>query len=683
MHQKNKAFKSKHATKSSIKRRNKGKVERRVVTARDGPSNKIIAKHDRKNAAKIEQKKKREDEKTRNRLFSGHSGVPRIVAFVPLTPDANCMEIASAFDDTMKAKMKLVPLGRDFWEILDVCKVADCAVFVVSSQEEVDQFGNDVLSALRAQGMTSCFVVCPQLEDKSVKKSLASWAKFEFNDTMRIFNLPLEKELLFRAISQVSEKPKSYPHLIADCIDYDANNGVLMIEGYNRGKAFDPNRLVHLPDYGDFSLQKIVYSNGDVEMPSADPEERQLIPEESFNCRIDEEVDEDMEMETETRSTASRAKSLKGTSSYQAVWLSDEELSEDDNMDADDQMTMQSESESDDDELTKEEEEERRKEFRQRMEEEKEFPDEVEVPANQSAKSRFRKYRGLQSFKTSSWEGEDELPPSFDNIFMFENFRKTANDVFEDLEEEERITNVKIQLYLEMVPVSVAEFFVKHNCVVFGLLPHEEKMSMLNYTINLPNAKAEDVVLESKQPILIQSGYRRIVHHPIYSENSNHKNKLNRMLKFVYPGESAVATVFGPIQYSPVAVLYFKDNSTSLTGSGSLLSVDPDRKIIKRKLLTGVPTRIHPGKHNHTAVVRYMFHNPEDVQYFSPVELKTKLGRRGNIMESIGTHGAMKCRFDKALKSEDIILLPLYRRVFPKWPEMGYKSMYPHVLKAE
>lgn len=33
----------------------------------------------------------------------------------------------------------------------------------------------------------------------------------------------------------------------------------------------------------------------------------------------------------------------------------------------------------------------------------------------------------------------------------------------------------------------------------------------------------------------------------------------------------------------------------------------------------------------------------------------------------VGTHGHMKCVFDSQLKSQDTILLSLYKRVFPKW----------------
>ena len=45
---------------------------------------------------------------------------------------------------------------------------------------------------------------------------------------------------------------------------------------------------------------------------------------------------------------------------------------------------------------------------------------------------------------------------------------------------------------------------------------------------------------------------------------------------------------------------------------------------------------------------------------------------QGHIKASLGTHGLMKCIFNDWIKQNDVICMPLYRRVFPEWFERSW-----------
>ena len=89
----------------------------------------------------------------------------------------------------------------------------------------------------------------------------------------------------------------------------------------------------------------------------------------------------------------------------------------------------------------------------------------------------------------------------------------------------------------------------------------------------------------------------------------------------------------------------------SLLATGTLLDNDPNRIVVKRTVLSGHPFKVH----KRVCTVRFMFFNREDVDWFKPVELRTKTGRRGHIKDGLGTHGHMKCIFDGQVFPRDLL----------------------------
>lgn len=401
----------------------------------------------------------------------------------------------------------------------------------------------------------------------------------------------------------------------------------------------------------------------------------------------------------------------KGTSDYQAAWIIDEEdnnneddgdgesdgsgsdASDDEEMEApeeiededddassgeetfntamttneDDAITTNEEDpEKYDEKMNENEEEDMRKKYKEAKEEEM-FPDEVETPPDVPARVRFARYRGLRSFNYSSWDPKENLPSDYSRIFQFENFNRTKRRVMSTEINPE--TSVEVGSYVRVtikgVDKQMADYFSNNAgkpLILFGLLRHENKLSVMN--VLLRKAASFEEPIKAKERLIFHVGCRRFATRPILSAHTNgNKFKYERFLR---PDEATVASFYAPITFPPCSVVVFKEHSdgrVSLVASGSVLSINPDRMVIKRIILSGHPFKISKK----LAVVRYMFYNKDDVLWFKPVELVTKYGRKGNIKEPLGTHGHMKCYFDRQLNSMDTVLMHLYKRVFPKW----------------
>jgi len=295
--------------------------------------------------------------------------------------------------------------------------------------------------------------------------------------------------------------------------------------------------------------------------------------------------------------------------------------------------------------------------------EQEQFPDEIDTPLDQPARVRFQRYRGLKNFRTSEWNPKENLPPDFSRIFQFANYRRTKKRVL-NADRDGAMHGWYVRLHIVGVPNELKDFIATGRPIIaFGLLEHEHQMSVVNAVVTRHRSLPTNVSIKSKDQLMLQIGYRRFLAGPIFSEHTN-SNK-HRFLRFLPAIGTAVATVFAPIIFPPAPVLIYRERKSELqlVATGSALDVNPDRIVCKRIFLSGAPMKIH----RRTAVIRYMFFNREDILWFKRIELRTKHGRRGHIKEPLGTHGHMKCSFDGILRQEDMVLLPLYKRVFPKW----------------
>lgn len=518
-------------------------------------------------------------------------------------------------------------------------------------------------------------------------------------------------------------------HMYAEKVEHCENT--LKVTGYLRGVPLSVNGLVYIPELGTFqmsqidsaidpmsrsdesdgsSLQVIARSNPALQMPLTSeniPDE--MDAEQTFptDAEIAQSMNENKEKKLYKRIP-------KGMSDYQACWvpdieeLDDEEDSEssddddysksfmscdsndslpkkttEENMDEDDgeeeyeDVTTESESvvnkeQKYDDQMDMYEEFETQEKLKAQRTDAT-FPDEIDTPLNVPARVRFQKYRGLESFRTSPWDPKENLPYDYARIFQFKDFDRIKRKIVKEAANADAdvMPGMYVTIYISNVSNETWEKYATargtENVILYGLLPHENKMSLLN--VVLKRSPSSTVPIKSKERLIIQCGFRRFIVNPIFSQHTNgNKHKFER---FFQPNTTVVASFFAPIQFPPAPVLCLRENpngSLSLIASGSLLSCNPDRITLKRVVLSGHPFKIH----RRTATIRFMFHNKDDINYFKPCKLRTKCGRIGHIKESLGTHGHMKCVFDGQLKSFDTVFLHLYKRVFPKWKYEEY-----------
>ncbi|KAG6900730.1 hypothetical protein C0993_003756 [Termitomyces sp. T159_Od127] len=723
--QSNKRFKSKHSTKSALKDAAKGgkhsHIIRSLTQSHPGRISRTSPKAsattnasaqtrlNRRNNAKQAQAKKRDALVSATRVFSGVDGAPRIVAVIPLCPDVDAKAIVTSLADALevsaddcpqtglwkiragrfKTSLQFINVPyRNFYAALDACKVADYVVFALSTSVEVDGWGDTLLRALQAQGLPEVVTLAASdstIDTKSrigILKSLLSFVQYFVPSQTRVFDMYVSSDRL-NALRALSEgKPtdvrwrEGRSWILGETTEWE--DGQMKVTGVVRGSSLSANRLVHLPNFGDFQIAKILSAalprhpkSGQTEAMDTEPavlaepdaeEADSLVSSNDPDDLANEQTwptEEEMKgvggleqpslPDAEVGTTPQRVKRIpKGMSAYQAAWIVDESDDEDDE-DPDAKLqgeevemeeVTQEEEEMQDmpmdedieserrvafEDLDNEEEERQLNSWRNRQREEEDdlqFPDEIDTPRDIPARVRFQRFRGMRSFRTSPWDPFENLPRDYARIFQFEDFKRTERGVRRRAEQEIAVVEPgnRVTVILKDVPQQAA---TTGPVMIFALLQHEHKTSVLNFTVQ--RNTEYDGTVRSKDPLLLCVGPRRLRVNPIYSQHTRGggkgANNVHKFERFLRHGLTSVATTYGPVIFGTQPCIFLRETSDI----------------------------------------------QEDVHYFKPIQLHTKHGRTGHIRESLGTHGYLKAHFDGPINQMDTICMSLYKRVFPKF----------------
>uniref|UniRef100_A0A0E0J120 Bms1-type G domain-containing protein n=1 Tax=Oryza nivara TaxID=4536 RepID=A0A0E0J120_ORYNI len=714
----NKPHKTRFASKAS---RHAHKIDK-VRTGKPEGSHRAAVKG--AHAARVQRSKAIRDQKRaallkEKRSSVGSSSAPRVVVLFGLSSSANVRSLAKdlltiASGDEEKPtsstvasptyKLRTTVLEAPYGDLTSCMELAKDLPSENKSRQELKK--------------TAISFVSPELPEDC--KFYAADTKDDLHKFMWLF-----KEQHLSCPHWRNQRP--YVMSEEACIKPDDSSGLctLLVSGYLRAHNLSVNQLLGQIDIlkDPFPINERKNSNAmdsedsgiqivDTFVPDPSSQEPLLV--ENTPDPLEGEQTWPTEAEMEEAYLNNKQRKLKrklprGTSEYQAAWIVDDTDDEDgdsendnqdgagmvideqdhsdnggDGSDMDvvshftekfDEETIGGTEMADDENLTKEQIEAEIKKIKEANAEDEEFPDEVETPLDVPAKRRFAKYRGLKSFRTSSWDPKESLPQDYARIFAFDNFTRTQKHVLAKMAERDEGTlkdcaqrGSFVRLHLKNVPTEIASKLVHPSrrlpVVVSGLLQHESKISVLHFSIKKHDSY--EAPIKSKDSLIFNVGFRQFTARPLFSTDNINCNK-HKMERFLHHGRFSVASVYAPICFPPLPLIVLKSRDgeqPAIAAVGSLKSVDPDRIILKKIVLTGYPQRVSKLK----AVVRYMFHNPED-----PVELWTKHGRRGRIKETVGTHGAMKCIFNSSVQQHDTVCMSLYKRAYPKWPEQLYQ----------
>ncbi|KAJ5666049.1 Ribosome biogenesis protein tsr1 [Penicillium maclennaniae] len=288
----NKPFKTKHASKGALKDQQKGKIETERGT-RKTPHQQLKSKLDRRNQARQRQQLKHQLRVQETSIFTGQNGAPRHIAIVPLTPDIDIPAAIQALNESVEISCAIsidgptrvrverfrqsllyMPAKYDLMNALDVCRMADFVVLVVSSETEVQEEGELLLRSIESQGISNVITVVqgldkinPAKKRPQVASSLKSFVNHFFPAVEKVMSLDSRQECSNAIRSLCTATPKGIrwrderSWMLVENVQWPESNEEVVddvvISGIVRGKGLKADRIAHIPGWGDFQIDSI------------------------------------------------------------------------------------------------------------------------------------------------------------------------------------------------------------------------------------------------------------------------------------------------------------------------------------------------------------------------------------------------------------------------------------------
>jgi len=485
-----------------------------------------------------------------------------------------------------------------------------------------DDLGYKTLTALKAQGLPVVFgamhgsstsMETSAKKQGEAKKFVTRYFHSELGAETRLFAAGTDEEAktMIRAVAASTPKELTWRggrgYMLAQDIQYSPQEGSLSLQGYVRGPGFRCSNLVHLTGHGDFVVERISTLNDPCPIGSGHSTDAAVqmaaenVVDELGTRQLDLErlqpydptmaeqtwpsieeleaqkkdaatkprhrsrgagkiaapgdgVEEDADAEMGAGDDENDEEQMEDEGSEDGASIAPSGMGTEDHWDVSSNMTM---------EVPTSEviaaEKRRREVLLKRSEEELEFPDEVDTPLEVPARERFQRYRGLKSFRTSSWDPYEDLPVEYSRIWEFEAFGSTARAArqsYADACEEVSVGALYCSIRLRGVPPSVMEGQPSGvPFILSGLFDCEQKVSVIHGHVT--RIKDYTEVIKSKDEVVLHAGFRRFSARPIYSEipRKSSTNKKYKFTRFLHQEVTACASFYAPVVFPPCRLL--------------------------------------------------------------------------------------------------------------------------------
>lgn len=261
--------------------------------------------------------------------------------------------------------------------------------------------------------------------------------------------------------------------------------------------------------------------------------------------------------------------------------------------------------------------------------------------------TKYSKYKGIRNLSACTFVDQaEDMPEYYKNISFYQNIYQLKKEVKNRELLIPKNKNVSILIKIENHP-NICD--LAESCpVLFNLFEFEGRPTILNYEFTaLTDHLSKDLLIDNGFYIYnTKSIVSRNINSNVFKEE---KNLLSGVVSFIGPLLICVSNAFIVV------------DDFNLFKTIRLFNGYAQNKIFFDCVkLTGKPVKICKSY----VVVKGMFYNKEQVEYFSNIQLEAGKGVFGFIKKPLGTKGAFKAYFAQSVKYGQEVKISLYKNLF-------------------